>query len=251
MPAAKKLYRRIADQIAEDIDQGTFVVGGRLPPERDLAVRFGVSRASVREALIALEIMGRIEARHGVGIVVTSPSEAALPISDSEIGAFELIEARRLVEGEIAAMAASLIDEEALAQLEELKIRMSHPDPDVSEEADREFHLVIARTTGNGALVATVEALWDWRYSSHLARKTLKRAADLGMASRMSEHEGVLDALKAKDPQAARLAMHSHLSRVIDDLLDATELVALEDAKALSAQTREKMSARFLRKGEG
>jgi DNA-binding FadR family transcriptional regulator len=93
--------------------------------------------------------------------------------------------------------------------------------------------------------VASVEALWDWRHKSHLARKTLKRAADLGMASRTEEHDLVLQALKLRDPNAARQAMHNHLSRVIDDMLDATELVAIEEAKSQSARNREMMALRF------
>src|SRR5262245_27732006 len=103
----RRLYRQIADQIAALIEKGEYSAGGRLPPERDLAKQLGVSRPSVREALIALEVEGYVEVRVGSGVYVhrarPAGRAAALP---SETGPFELIRARSLIEGECAALAA-------------------------------------------------------------------------------------------------------------------------------------------------
>ena len=111
-----RLYRQIAGQIATLIDNREFPAGSRLPPERELAVLLGVSRTSVREAIIALELAGRVEVRVGTGIFVTHPgsqrkrdSGAGSPASavdDGGAGPFDLLAARAMIEGEIAALAA-------------------------------------------------------------------------------------------------------------------------------------------------
>lgn len=242
---AAKLYRKIADAVAAEIEAGKFKLGERLPTERELAEQFGVSRPTLREAMIALEMLGMIEARHGMGIYVT---RTQLPPTastfDFEIGAFELIEARRLFEGEAAALAATTIDDEQLAELERLLTRMADEDELQGEDADREFHLVIARATGNGAIIATVENLWELRNRSPLARNILTRARGGGLEPRIDEHRRVLEALRAHDPAAARQAMRDHLERVIEHLLRATETEALQKAEQEGAARRIEIARR-------
>ena len=245
MSETKKLYRQIADSIAAEIESGRYRPGDRLPTERDLALQFGVSRPTLREALIALEILGLIEAKHGHGILVTDNRAKSMPIADSEIGAFELIEARRLFEGEVAAMAATLVHDEQIEELEKLLHKMEDKDPVKAEKADREFHLTIANITGNGAMVTCIENLWDWRYHSPLARNILARAADLGMKQRINEHTGILDALRKRSSSAARQAMHEHMDRVIEHLLNATEVLAVETAKQATNERRKAMTHRL------
>jgi len=245
MQSKSKLYQKLADAIAGTIRSGQYAVGDRLPTERELAQQYGVSRPTLREALIALEITGMIEAKHGHGIVVTQPKSKPAPFDDSEIGAFELIESRRLFEGEVAAMAATLVQDEHIKELERLLLLMGGDDPEKCEQADREFHMLIAEITGNGAVAATVENLWDWRYRSPFARNILARAADLGMTDRIAEHTGILNALKLRSPTAARQAMHEHLERVIEHLLNATEIDAVETAKKASHERRKALTTRF------
>jgi len=244
MDATGKLYRRLADAIASEIESGKYKVGDRLPTERELAEQYGVSRPTLREALIALEMLGMIEARHGLGIYVTR-TQMPLPASayDFEIGAFELIEARRLFEGEAAALAATNITDEQIAQLEDLLERMHIEEEVRGEDADKEFHLVIARATGNGAIIATVENLWEWR-NRPLARNILTRARGMGLEPRILEHRRVVDALKARDPAAARQAMRNHLERVIEHLLHATETEALQRAEQESRARRSQIAKR-------
>jgi len=102
-----RLYRQIAAQLSELIASGELVEGSRLPSERDLAEQLGVSRPSVREALIALEVQGKVEVRVGAGIFVARARPVAVPDPHSEgQGPFDLLRARWLIEGEIAAEAA-------------------------------------------------------------------------------------------------------------------------------------------------
>ncbi|NBS95719.1 MAG: FadR family transcriptional regulator, partial [Betaproteobacteria bacterium] len=116
----RRLYRQIADQIASLIDRGNYRLGTRLPPERDLAGQLGVSRPSVREALIALEVEGYVEVRMGSGVYVIDPRQRALSpkrMLDQETGPFELIVTRRLVESECAALAARAATPEQVAAI--------------------------------------------------------------------------------------------------------------------------------------
>jgi GntR family transcriptional repressor for pyruvate dehydrogenase complex len=245
MSDSRKLYRKIADSIAAEIESGRYKPGDRLPTERELALQYGVSRPSLREAMIALEILGLIEAKHGLGITVSHKKKRAPAFTDAEIGAFELIEARRLLEAEVAALAATLISEEQIAELEALVQKMGDADPVKAEKADREFHILIAQSTGNGALTTCVENLWDWRYHSPLARNVLSRAADLGMNDRIAEHTDILTALKNRSVAAARQAMHEHMDRVIEHLLRATEIVAVENARKASSERRMAVATRM------
>jgi DNA-binding FadR family transcriptional regulator len=245
MAVSGKLYRRLADSIAAEIEAGKYNLGERLPTERELAEHYGVSRPTLREALIALEMLGMIEARHGLGIYVTRVQMPVVASAfDVEIGAFELIEARRLIEGEAAALAATTIDEESIAELERLLGLMADEDELKGEDADREFHMVIARATGNGAMIATVENLWELRNRSPLARNILTRARGGGLQPRIKEHRRVLDALRAHDPAKARQAMRDHLERVIEHLLHATETEALEKAQRESKARRSQIAKR-------
>src|SRR5512140_3135570 len=100
----RRLYRQIAEQIRTLIKSGEFKAGGRLPPERDLARQLGVSRPSVREALIALEVEGLVEVRIGSGIYVTGLPRAAPPTESEQpaAGPFELLRARYVIESECA-----------------------------------------------------------------------------------------------------------------------------------------------------
>src|SRR5690349_2622791 len=155
----RRLYRQIADQLAELIARGEFPPGTRLPAERELAVSLGVSRTSVREAIISLEMSGLVEVRVGTGIFVTSQIASTHGSSvDSGPGPFELLDARKLIEGEIAALAASsgtAQDFEALAQ-SVAKLEALTDDFAAREGVDRDFHLRIAKATGNSSLELVV-----------------------------------------------------------------------------------------------
>jgi len=244
----KKLYQRIAEGIADQIASGRFRLGSRLPAERELAEEFKVSRPTIREAMIALELRGIVEARQGSGVYVIDSSKCKKSGPELDVGAFELIEARTLFEGEAVALAATEVTEEELSSLRALVDQMGRkPDQPGKVDVDREFHFAIAAATGNSLIRTTIETLWDVRERSPLCVHMFARARREGVAPREGEHRLIVDALAARDSQAAREAMRAHLLRVTDDLLEATKVDlfarARADFDAQSARVRSRVSA--------
>jgi len=228
----RKLYQQVASAIMASIASGKYKLGERLPSERDLAAAFKVSRPTIREAMISLEIRGLAEIRHGSGIYVTDHAPASAPGSDLDIGAFELTEARRLFEGEAAALAATTITDECLEELQLIVAQMADENSRNEQDwtADRRFHVAIARATRNTAIAQVIENLLDMRHKSPLCVYMLERARHVGVQPRVNEHQRILVALRKRDPKAARNAMRGHLARVIEDLLAATGPDALRGA---------------------
>ncbi len=213
----RRLYRQIAEQIARLIGSGECARGSRLPSERELATLLGVSRTSVREAVISLEIAGLVEVRVGSGIFVTGPIAAAADIrGDKGPAPFELLDARKLVEGEIAALAAANAGPADVAGLQESIARMTAHVDDfaIREDADRDFHFGIANATGNGSLELVVEGLWNQR-SELWGRLQRHFHTDALARQTIGDHAAILAAIAARDPGAARAAMHQHLDRVV------------------------------------
>ena len=223
---AVRLYERIANQIADLIRAREFELGDRLPPERVLAHQLGVSRPSVREAMIALEVAGLVEVRNGTGTYVRSMPQvgAGLPIlprSDGGPGPFEWIQARMLVEGEVAALAARAISTEALNSLRDSIVLMERENADsgTTEAGDREFHLGIAQASNNSVLASIVEALWDqmrgplWNQVNRLGLTPEYRA------QWVRDHHAVLNSLAQRNARRGRATMHQHLTHVKRALL--------------------------------
>src|SRR5882762_9886677 len=119
MADTRRLYEQIAQKLARDIAIGRYELGQRLPSERELAQSFGVSRPTVREAIIALELDGLVDVRLGSGVYVTNRLPPSGTEGAKDIGPFELLEARRIIEGETCALAATRIDDAQLKQLSE------------------------------------------------------------------------------------------------------------------------------------
>jgi DNA-binding FadR family transcriptional regulator len=213
----RRLYRQIADQIRTLIRSGEFSVGARLPPERDLARQLGVSRPSVREALIALEVEGLVEVRIGSGIYVLNAMRNGdgNPEHQALAGPFELLRARWVVEGECAALAAKSARKAQIAaideSLESMQKETEGETPAVN--ADRLFHLRVAEGTGNGALVQVVRMLWEDRTGP--LYKQLEHHYDSPQLwdAALAEHRAVVKAIAARDPAAARAAMQRHLNQ--------------------------------------
>ncbi|GIX22101.1 MAG: GntR family transcriptional regulator [Gammaproteobacteria bacterium] len=240
----KRLYQQVADKLMAMIEAGRFPPGSRLPAERKLAETFGVSRPTVREAIIALELAGYVEVRVGSGVYVLEPQGQAPAATELDVGPFELTEARILFEGEAAALAATLITDEEIAQLEEAlaEIAEANERAPSSEVQDRKFHMLIAQATRNSAIVSVIDELWEWKMSSPLNERIFQKVRELGYRPRIDEHRAIIDALRRRDPQAARAAMHEHLGRLIDELLDATEIEALEEARRRVSRERERFT---------
>ncbi len=214
--ASQRLYRQISDQLRMLIVTGEFPVGSRLPSERDLAIQLGVSRPSLREALIALEVEGYIEVRMGSGIYVCPSSslvEGEIDLS-SEEGPLELIRARGMLEGEVAAAAARHAKKTDMGAIEEaFEMMVANTNAGINPlQADRLFHIKVAQATGNSVLVGLVTQLFDARLGplfnrlhSHFDNQTVWNAA-------VAEHLRILNALRARAPEQARLAMQRHMT---------------------------------------
>lgn len=155
--ADERLYQLIADKIEALIDSGKYPPGSRLPAERELAEKFGVSRVAVREAQIALQAVGRIKIKTGSGAyVLDAPTDAKNKLPN--VSAFELTEARALFEAEAAALAAVQIDDATLAQLERYIEIMANTSPDykAGELADKNFHRAVASASCNAAITYVI-----------------------------------------------------------------------------------------------
>ncbi len=234
-----RLYQRIARKLFDQLNSGAFAVGDRLPAERELAVEYGASRPAVREALIALEVQGFIEVRLGSGAYVSRlPGRGEQP--GFAITAFELTEARLMFEGEAAALAALHITGEQLDRLDSLVTAMTAENlrPEVTEEADRDFHLTIASATRNAGVLRTIEDLWHLRSTSPECALLHAKARDAMVRPVVEEHAAIIEALRAGDPNAARAAMRAHLAAVMDHLLFKTEELAVEEARRSLEGTR-------------
>lgn len=230
MIQTKRLFQQVYEQLADLIAKGEFPLGERLPAERDLARQLGVSRATVREAMIALELSGLVEVRVGAGVfVVRGRPRATREGADADdlgLGPFEILEARRTIECAIAFFAAQQIQDSDIAELEAALAVMEeeHRTGFKSENGDRGFHVGIARATRNAALVRTVENLWDLKYRAPMWAKLHERVrASLLRPALLSDHWQILEALRRRDPVAARDAMDAHLVQVAEDLLRISE----------------------------
>lgn len=244
----KRLYHTVARAIQSMIDSGAYPPGTRLPGERELAEKFDVSRVVVREAEISLEAVGRVEIKVGSGVYVRDPLAAggmALPT----VTPFELTQTRLLFESECAALAATMITDDQIAELETTIAQMAkvHHDSLEGEEADKSFHLLIAKATGNEANVFFLKTLWRIRTEVDAVKRVYSAVCHEDSSHRVNEHSEVMEALRRRDPTAARTAMRRHFSRLLSALLDASEQQAIEDARRQSHEDRE----RFLRSNIG
>ena len=242
----KRLYHAVADRLLAMIDDGMFPPGSRLPGERELAEELNVSRVTVREAEIFLQARGIIDVRTGAGAYVLDPSKhnGSFP----NVSAFELTEARTLFESEAAALAARDVSDETLSRLEGYLEKMRGNGPDAEREAelaDRDFHLTIASASGNAAVRYVVEMLWRIRMESQPVRRVYDSVCLHDADARDDEHRAILDALRKRDPVAARIAMREHFRRLIEAMLDVTEEQALEELRRKATESRERFLTSF------
>jgi len=212
---SRRQYQLVADRIRALIEEEGIGVGSRLPAERELALQLGVSRPSLREALIALEIDGRVEIRGGSGVYVCSqPADAGdaatSPLGDSPA---ELMQARMVLEGAVITLAAARVTKAGLQRVEDALVAMreDHAHGRKPVEADRRFHLSIAEMAGNAVLVDMVGTLFDGRHSPIAARMSGQIESTHTWQAAVGEHEAIYRALEARNPQAAAAAMCSHL----------------------------------------
>jgi len=213
---ARRLYRQIADQLRGLIERGEYAVGSRLPTERDLAEQLKVSRPTVREALIALEVEGLVRIRVGSGIYVSEPAAHALPahLSGMIEGPFELLRAREFIEAAIAEQAARVATPADIGRIDaslEAMATVQHPG-EASMIHDRAFHVAVAGCLDNAVLVRVVGELFDQRLNPYFAKLAHYFENPQSWGAALAEHQAIRDAIAAHDPEAARAAMREHLA---------------------------------------
>ncbi|MFC3705196.1 FadR/GntR family transcriptional regulator [Devosia honganensis] len=222
----RKLYIQIADQIRDQILGGAMAPGRQLPSERDLALGLGVSRPTVREALIALEVAGLVEVRVGVGAFVRQREAAGDALPEMSASPLEIMAVRRLLEPEAAALASRHVSPEGTARLAETlrRMRAETAAGQWSSESDRTLHMTLAESSGNAVLREMLDGLWasrrgavDTRFHQHLA--------DIGAvrAHILNDHEAIVAAIVSGNDDEARSAMARHLQFVADAMLEAWE----------------------------
>jgi DNA-binding FadR family transcriptional regulator len=210
----RRLYQQVADQIRAIIRSDRLSPGARLPSERDLAVRLGVSRPSLREALIALEIDGLVEIRMGSGVyVIAQPDAPGHGTSALGESPSELVQARAMLESAAITLAAAQITPEGLARVRECldAMREGALRGRSLVDNDRRFHIAIAEATGNSVLARLVGELFDSRHSPLLSRMSARTENSRAWKAAFVEHEAIYHALEARDPARASAAMLHHL----------------------------------------
>lgn len=207
-----RLYIKVAEQLRTLIDNGYFKVGDSFPAERALAEKLGVSRPTIREAMIALELSGLVEIRTGSGIYVTDKKkDNKSGHLESGVGLAEIIEMRYILEPEVCALAASRITDEQIQLLKDIIKEMEVVDisPEDFEKADCKLHLAIAQASENEAIKESIKWLWKLRSESIFTNCIQEEIKKQGVC--IDEHKKIVSAIVQKNPERARIAMKNHL----------------------------------------
>lgn len=232
-------YQEVGIMLRLMIVEKKYGVGMRLPPEREIADMLAVTRTVVREALIMLEIEGIVEVRRGAGIFVVripeekngaargeeSRSENALD-QCNDAGPFELLQARQLLESNIAEFAALQATREDIIKMRRaLQIQEEDLISDEHEIGDMQFHLAIAEATHNSMLVELFKQSWQWRVNNPMWIQLHSHLRDTQYRKEwLVDHKQILSALIKKDARAAKLAMWQHLENVKNCLLELSDV---------------------------
>ncbi|NBN64228.1 FCD domain-containing protein [Microvirga tunisiensis] len=225
--AGKRRYEDVAEALRKELAEGRYKVGDRMKPERQISEDMGVSRSLVREAIIRLEIEGLVDVRKGSGTyVVRLPAgDAGEPRGD--IGPFELLQARQVLESSIAAFAATTVTKADILRMREaLEMeRRAIEDGSGDYSGDELFHHLIAEATQNSVLVDMIDELWGKREQSPMWERLHARIFDVSYRGRwLEDHQAILTALQCKDPRAARQAMWQHLENVRQTLMELSDV---------------------------
>jgi GntR family transcriptional repressor for pyruvate dehydrogenase complex len=232
----QKIYSQIIDQITALIERGDFLPGTQLPPERTLTQQLGVSRASLREALTAMQMMGMVKTVSGQGTFIIGLQKAnPQNLSQSDLGEspFMIMQARKTLEPSIAALAASVRTDSSLRRIGEIldwvesDQSQAQVGGDTFSEGDRTFHLEIARATENGLIISVQErfyalvgqALW----------LTFMRSTSMATPNRwqesVKEHRSIYEAIRDGNQGEAAKRVRAHLTRV-ETIMEQADLVS-------------------------
>jgi GntR family transcriptional repressor for pyruvate dehydrogenase complex len=217
-----RLYEQIVQQVEESVQKGVLKQGDKLPPERDLAHQFGVSRTAVREAVKALREKGLVEAFPGRGTFIMDSSPYTFRLSLDRMmktsqgeGLTYLTEVREIMEPEIAAMAAARADNDALATMRESVAIMDQAkkDPEAFIEADLDFHLALAEAAANPIILSLIDSIVGLLREQRMGVFQVEGGPERGQY----HHKKIMEAVEHRDSAGAREAMKAHLRQVRED----------------------------------
>ncbi|MFK8260048.1 Uxu operon transcriptional regulator [Erwinia sp. AnSW2-5] len=229
-------YQEVGAMLRKMIAQNHYAAGDRLPPEREIAGTLNVTRTLVREALIMLELEGVIEVRRGAGIFLLqdpamrqTPESAPVQNHCNDAGPFEMLQARQLLESNIAEFAARQATREDIAKMRQAlaleEKELASGDADETENGDMNFHLAIAEATHNSMLVELFKQSWQWREDNVMWNQLHRHLDNTHYRKEwLEDHKKILVALIKKDARAAKLAMWQHLENVKQRLLKFSDV---------------------------
>jgi len=248
---AQKLYTQIVEQFVEMIKRGEFEPGQKLPSERALSQKLNVSRTSLREALIALQMMGVVEIKPNQGTYITDKTVPPIlkEVAYINLGEspFQILQARKVIEPNMAALAASQCDNESLCHIESIltQIRNTVYDHTLDlafyNELDCDFHITIAKATHNPILTGigyVINNLMRQELWMTLIKNT-SNATQAGQQEGFSGHEAVYSAILNQNPHAAKKAMKDHLDWVEKVAIEADLFKGSADPVARNNNQRE------------
>src|SRR5436305_11235680 len=219
---SSRLYEQIVQQVEESIQKGALKTGDKLPPERELAQQFGVSRTAVREAVKALREQGFVEAYPGRGTFVMETNAHPIRLSLDRMvkagqaeGSRYLTEVREMMEPEIAALAAERAEGEDLAAMRESFEVMegAKRDPEAFIEADLDFHLALAEAAANPIILSLIDSIVGLLREQRVRIFCVEGGPERGQF----HHKRILQAVEQRDPEKSRDAMRAHLQQVRED----------------------------------
>jgi DNA-binding FadR family transcriptional regulator len=222
--APLRSFEVVARQIVSMV-QAHYGIGQRLPPERELAKTFGVSRPTIREAILSLAMSGMLQVRSNSGAYVISRRELPAVQALEGAGPFENLEARQMIEPQIAALASQRASKTTIVQLADAlaMMRWEHAQGREADTSDHRFHVILSEATGNSALVLICDSLWRAQGDSRIWQEI---HAHMRMEDYRSvwlkDHEAIFEAVSAGNARKASAAMTRHLGNIRDALMQAS-----------------------------
>ncbi len=229
-------YVSIGKELIKQLKTFKYQIGDKLPTEREIAEQFGVSRTTIRDAIIMLELQGLVEVRKGSGVYVISlPDNSDCNQANiqqnsnydvNDIGTFELLQARQLLESNIAEFAAANVTGVQISKMKQVlnAERLALKSGDQKYSHDKEFHILIAEATQNNYLIEISNAAWERRMSSKMWAQLHTHIDDLEYRNQFADdHVNILSALQKKNPAQAKKAMWQHMENVKEALLSLSD----------------------------
>jgi DNA-binding FadR family transcriptional regulator len=240
----RRKFWQVVEKIQSLINEGVYPPESLLPDERELAQSFEVSLLTIRDAIVALEVMEVVESKTSKKVLVLRPSPKSSGDNNDNISALELVQARALIEGEAAALAAKSITDAELADLKEALNQIKNNEN--IAQADMNFHMIISKATKNSAIHYAVKRFWTLRNDHEEIEKVCDTVCGKFSYDIHDEHKKIYLAIANGDSREARRTMHEHFNRLINPLFELVEEARLVQLRKEAEQNRASYSLTHL-----